>query len=165
MLGPDRLKQTILQQSWGYLETSWGIHDPRCQKWLKNHRILFQKVSKIDAFKAPEKQKYIGKRKSGSKSRKNDYEAKTCQFGSHLGAILASCWGTWYAFRGHFGRLRANLSQYKAILSQLGTNLKLPGANISRTWANMESQKPFWMALKRSAWHRGATTKPRLSHN
>ena len=50
----------------------------------------------------------------------------------HLGAILASSWGTWEAFRGHFGRLGANLSQHKAILSHLGANLKPPGANISQ---------------------------------
>ena len=43
--------------------------------------------------------------------------------GSHLGAILASSWGTWEGFRGHFGRLGANLSQHKAILSHLGANL------------------------------------------
>ena len=95
--------------------------------------MLFQKVSEIDAFKAPEKQKYIGKRKSGSKSRKNNHEAKTHQFGSHLGAILASSWGTWEAFRSYFGRLGANLSQHKAILSHLGDNLRPPGANIAPT--------------------------------
>ena len=86
-----------------------------------------------DAFKAFEKQRNIGKRMSGSKSRKNDHETKTYGFGSHLGAILASSWGTWEAFRGHFGRLGANLSQHKAILSHLGANLMPPGANIAPT--------------------------------
>ena len=47
---------------------------------------------------------------------KSDHEAKTYQFGSHLGTILASSWGTWEAFRGHFGHLGANLSQHKALL-------------------------------------------------
>ena len=80
-----------------------GVHDPRCQKRPKNHRILFQKVSEIDAIKAPVKQKNVGKRRAGSKSRKNDHEAKTYQFGSHLGDILVSSWGTWEAFGGHVG--------------------------------------------------------------
>ena len=52
---------------------------------------------------------------------KNDHEAKTYRFGNHLGAVLASAWGAWEAFRDHFGRLGANLSQHKAILSHLGT--------------------------------------------
>ena len=103
-----------------------GIHNPRCQKRHKNRRILFQKVTEIGAFKAPEKQKNVRKRRSGNKSRKNDHEAKTHQFGSHLGAILASSRGTWEAFRGHFGRLGANWSQHKAILSHLGANLRPP---------------------------------------
>ena len=54
----------------------------------------------------------------------------------NLEAILEPFWphlgGTWEAFRGHFGCLGANLSQHKAILSHLGTNLKPPGANISQ---------------------------------
>ena len=44
--------------------------------------------------------------------------------------ILASSWGAWDAFRGHFG---ANLSQHKAILSHLGANLRPLGANIAPT--------------------------------
>ena len=84
-------------------------------------------MTKIDAFKAPEKPKYIGKHRSGSKSRKNYHEAKTYRFGSHPGAILASSWGAWEVFRGHFGRLGANLSQHKAILSHLGANMSLHG--------------------------------------
>ena len=40
-----------------------------------------------------------------------------------LEAILVSSWGTWEGFRGHFGRLGANLSQHKAILRHLGANL------------------------------------------
>ena len=69
---------------------------------------------------------------------------------------------------GHFGRLGANLSQHKAILSHLGANLRPPGANIAPTWAKMSQHgapKPSWKALKRCAWHRGATAKPQLSHN
>ena len=49
-----------------------------------------------------------------------------------LEAIWVSSWGTWGAFGGHVGRLGTNLSQHKAILSHLGTNLKPPGANISQ---------------------------------
>jgi len=64
---------------------------------------------------------------------KNDYEAKTCQFGSLLGAILATSWGTWEALGGHFGPLGANLSQHKAILSHLGANLGPPEANPTPT--------------------------------
>ena len=44
--------------------------------------------------KAREKQRNIGKRRSGSTSRKNDHETTTYQFGNHLGAILASSWGS-----------------------------------------------------------------------
>ena len=43
-----------------------------------------------------------------------------------LEAILVSSWGTWEAFWGHVGRLGTNLSQHKAILSHLGTNLRPP---------------------------------------
>ena len=50
-----------------------------------------------------------------------------------LEAILVSSWDTWEAFRSHFGRLGANLSQHKAILSHLGANLRPPGANIAPT--------------------------------
>ena len=66
---------------------------------------------------------------------KTTMKLKKYKFGIHLGAILASSWGTWEGFRGHFGRLGANLSQHKAILSNLGANLKPPGANISQTEA------------------------------
>ena len=111
----------------GAYTTSDAKNDP------KMIEICSKKMTKIDAFKAPEKPKYIGKRMSGSKSRKNDHEAKTYRFGSHPGAILASSWGAWEAFRGHFGRLGANLSQHKAILSHLGANLRPPGANIAPT--------------------------------
>ena len=54
---------------------------------------------------------------------KNNHHAKMYRSGNHLGAILASSWGTWEAFRGHFGRLGTNLGQHKAILSHLGANL------------------------------------------
>ena len=57
---------------------------------------------------------------------KNDHEAKTYGFASHLAAILASSWGAWEAFRDHFGGLRANLSRHKAILSHLEANLRPP---------------------------------------
>ena len=40
-----------------------------------------------------------------------------------LEAIWVSSWGTWGAFGGHVRRLGTNLSQHKAILSHLGTNL------------------------------------------
>ena len=40
-----------------------------------------------------------------------------------LEAILVSSWGTWEAFGSHVGRLGTNLSQRKAILSHLGSNL------------------------------------------
>ena len=43
-----------------------------------------------------------------------------------LEAILVSTWGTWEAFWGHVRRLGTNLSQHKAILSHLGTNLSPP---------------------------------------
>ena len=108
-----------------------------------------------------------GKRRSGSKSRKNDHEAKTYQFWTHLRLILASSWGTWEAFRDHFGCLGANLSQHKAILSHLGANLRPLGANMSPTWSNISQHgdpKPSWMALKRCDTHRSFTTKPQLSH-
>ena len=88
--------------------------------------FFFQKLIEIDAFQAPEQQKCIRKRTSGSKSRKNDHEAKTHRFGSHLGAILVSSWGTWETFGGLFGHLGANWSQHKAILSHLGANLSPP---------------------------------------
>ena len=97
-----------------------GIHDPRYQKRPKNRQILFQKVSEIDAIKAPEKQFFIGKRRSGSKSRKNDHEAKTYVFGSHLEAILASSWNTWEAFGGHFGHFGANLIGFGRSVECLG---------------------------------------------
>ena len=116
----------------GILRPLWPYTTQDVKNNPNNCRILFQKVSKIDAFKAPEKQKYIGKLRAGSKSRKNNHEAKTYQFGSHLGAVLALSWGTWEGFAGHFGRLGANLSQHKAILRHLGANLKPPGANISQ---------------------------------
>ena len=81
---------------------------------------------KLMLSKLPKSKKTFGKRRSGSKSRKNDHEAKTYQFGSHLGAILASSWGTWEAFGGLLGHLGANLSQHKPILSHLGANLRPP---------------------------------------
>ena len=43
-----------------------------------------------------------------------------------LETILVSSWGTWEAFGGHFGRLGANFSQHKGILSHLGANLGPP---------------------------------------
>ena len=64
---------------------------------------------------------------------KSTMRPKHIDFGSHLGAILASSWGTWEAFRGHFGRLGANLSQHKAILIHLGANLGPPEANLTPT--------------------------------
>ena len=117
-----------------YVGSSW-LQDAK--NGLKMIEIC-SKIIKIDVFQATEKPKYIGKLKSGSKSRKNDHEAKTYQFGSHLGAILASSWGTWETFGGHFRHLGSNLSQHKAILSHLGANLKPLGANISQhepTWS------------------------------
>ena len=63
---------------------------------------------------------------------KTTMKLKHINFESILEAFLASSWGTWEVFRGHFGRLGANLSQHKAILSHLGNNLKPPGANISQ---------------------------------
>ena len=57
---------------------------------------------------------------------KNDHEAKTYGFGSHLGDILDSSWRNLEAFGGHFGRLGANLSQHGAIWSHLGANLRPP---------------------------------------
>ena len=50
-----------------------------------------------------------------------------------LEAILVSSWGTWGAFGGHVGRLEANLSQHKAILSHLGINLRTFEANLNST--------------------------------
>ena len=96
-------------------------------------KICSKTLTKLDAFKTPEKQKHSGKHRSGSKSRKKDHEAKTYRFESHLGAILASSWGAWVAFGGHFGRLGANLSQHKVILSHLGANLRPPEANMTPT--------------------------------
>ena len=122
-------------------------------------------MTKIDAFKAPEKQRYIGKRRSGSKSRKNDHEAKTYRFESHLGAILASSWGTWEAFRGHFGRLGANLSQHKAILSHLGANLWSSSANMTPTRANMSQHRAAGTPLDGSKKFRHLSTMPQLSHS
>ena len=62
-------------------------------------------------------------------SRKNDHEAKTYRFGTslepfwlHLGP--GRSFGAFLGFMG--------LSQHKAILSHLGTNLKPPGSNISQ---------------------------------
>ena len=111
----------ILRPLWAYTTQDAKNHPKFC-------RILFQKVSKIGIFKAPEKQFFIGKRRSGSKSRKNDHEAKPYQFGRNLGAIfglgvlgrpLEAIWGVW--------------SQHKAISSHLGANLMPSGAKISPT--------------------------------
>ena len=113
---------------------------PRRPKWLlKAFQVLQDEASmgcsgRVCFLATPEstfarKQtcpKNNGKHVSGSESRKNDFEAKTFRFGSHLGAILASSWGAWEAFGGHFGRLGTNLSQHKAILSHLGANLRPP---------------------------------------
>ena len=64
---------------------------------------------------------------------KTTMKLKHINFEPILEAILASSWGTWEAFRGHFGRLGLNLSQHKAILSHLGANLRPLGANMSPT--------------------------------
>ena len=135
-LGPCWVQIGSSMPSCSNLEASWG-HVPRCPKWWKIHRVFLPKLMKIDAFPAPEKQKNDGKQWSGSKFRKNHHAAKTYRFGSHLGAMVASSWGTWEGLRGHFGRLGANLSQHKPILSHLG-------ANLGPLWANMTSNEPTW---------------------
>ena len=73
-------------------------------KMIQNSLEFVSKIAKIDALQAPEKQKFIGKRKSGSKSRKNDQEAKTYRCGSYLGGhlglilgYLGSLWGPCWA--------------------------------------------------------------------
>ena len=57
---------------------------------------------------------------------KKHLEAKKYRFGRHLGAILASSWGTWEAFGDLLGHLGANLSQHKPILSHLGASSRPP---------------------------------------
>ena len=108
-------------------------------------------MSEIDAFKAPEKQKYNGKRRSGSKSRKNNHEAKTYGFGCHLEAILVSSWGTLEAFGGHFGQLGANLTQHRAVLSELE-------ASLSQHASNMSHHEPTWNLRNPSGWIQKAAT-------
>ena len=89
--------------------------------------MVLQKTIAFDTFKAPKEQhskENIMFFTNFLKIMTNDHEAKTYGFGSHLEAILGSSWGIWKAFGGHFGRLGANLSQHKAILSHLGANLR-----------------------------------------
>ena len=57
---------------------------------------------------------------------KTTMKLKHINVGAILEAILASAWETWEAFWGHVGRLGANLSQHKTILSLLGANSKPP---------------------------------------
>ena len=83
-------------------------------------------MTKIDAFKAPKSKNTLENLGQEANRKKNDHEDKTYRFESHLGAILASSWGAWETFGGHFGRLGANLSQHKVILSHLGANLRPP---------------------------------------
>ena len=92
---------------------------------------MFQKLTKIDAFQATEKQQFNGKRKQIAKKRFR--KLKHIDVAAILEAILVSSWGTWEAFGGHVGRLWTNLSQHKAILSHLGANLKPPQANLTST--------------------------------
>ena len=116
----------ILRPLWAYT-TQDAKNDPKIIEFFS------KKCQKLMLSKFPKSQNTLENVRQEANREKNDHEAKTYQFGSHLGAILASSWGTWEAFRGHFGRLGANLSQHRAILSHLGANLKPPGFNITPT--------------------------------
>ena len=135
-MGPDwriwfqygcRLVQVIQPEA--ILTLPWGLlrHTrPEMPNLSQNEAKFISKMMKCWHFQRHRRAKFIGKCMSGSKSRKNDHEAKTYRFGGHLEAILASSWGTWEAFGGHFGRLGANLSQHRAIWSHLGANWRSP---------------------------------------
>ena len=82
-----------------------------------------------------------------------------------LEAIFVSSWGTWEAFGGHVVRLGTILSQHKAILSQLGANLRPPEAKL--TSINMSQHEPTWSprnVLDGSKTLRVTLIKPQLSH-
>ena len=110
----------------GAYTTQDAKNDPKIVKFCS------KKCQKLMLSKLPKHKKTLENVGLEANREKTTMKLKH-QFGSHLGAILASSWGTWEAFRGHFGRPGANLNQHKAILSHLGANLRPPGANIAPT--------------------------------
>ena len=91
MLAPSGLK---LAPRWLKIALCWLKLVPRCQKRPKNRQILFQKVSEVDAFKAPEKQKTLenvgpeaNREKTTMKLKHINFEPILDSFWPHLGVL------------------------------------------------------------------------------
>ena len=85
---------------------------------IQNAAQFASKIMKVKHFPRLRRATFIRKRTSGSKWRKNDHQAQTYRFGGHL------VWCIFRYFRSllgdHVGRLGADLSQHRPILSHLG---------------------------------------------